>query len=154
MADYQGGMLAEYNSLRQEILGYQRDSMNILAFAGVLSAFSFGYALKAQDGLYFYILTLLLVAPQLLQVQLLRSTYRIGRYIQIFLESPEAGLQYETRWMRLKRKDPWHEAVFTFKYAVSVPVILLQVAATFLSCISIKAKPICLCGFSVPRELF
>jgi hypothetical protein len=128
----QAATLAEYNTLRQEILGYQRDSMSILAFSGVLAAVTLGYAIKERAELLFFVVILILIAPLLLQVQRLRATYRIGRYIQVFLEGQETGLAYETRWTSFKVKVPLHEKLYSFKFAVTLPVMILQAASLAL----------------------
>jgi hypothetical protein len=129
--------LAEYNTLRAEILGYQRDSVAIIAFSVAFCTAAFGYAVVSQFPAVAAFAALSMSAPLLLQIQRIRSTYRIGRYIEIFLEGDDSGLSYESRHAiaqknrrtskgRLDRNDET-DKLTTFKMAVVMPILSLQI---------------------------
>ena len=144
------GVLAEYASLRSEIMGYQRDAMHILAFVAALSTPLLVYGMKGENP-WVLLLVFLLCAPAfLLQVERLRSTYRIGRYIEVFLEGAQTGLHWETRWHRYKGPRPGGEGFGSFKTSVSSPIVLLETVSLAMSWVLVGAAPWWLIVVSIP----
>lgn len=124
------GMLTEYNALRAEILGTQRDAVQILGFAATVSTALFAYGISIKSWWPFAFLELLLWACVALQAQRGRAAFRIGSYISVFLEGKETGLMWQTRWARYQTvKGPRHERVLSFRLAVSLPILCLQIVS-------------------------
>ncbi|MEM9915803.1 MAG: hypothetical protein AAF911_12650 [Planctomycetota bacterium] len=134
------GELAEYSTLRTEILGYQRDSLQILVFSGVVGGLLLGFGEHSNARFSYLFLFVFLFAAVLLQTQRLTSTYRIACYIRLFLEPARSALSYETVWRELsllRRGNPKGvtEYVYaylkkehvSFKHAVTLPLVLIQI---------------------------
>lgn len=137
-------LLEEYKALRHEIDQNQRDSHNIIQLGLTITATILGLAYSQFVGDHQWILLFvpcyILTPLSFLIAQRSRATWRIGRYIQKYIE-PELGLKWESitiKYCQKRRKgmgDLWGIASFVGSSMMSL--IFIQLLCPLLSYITI-----------------
>lgn len=92
-------ILAEYVSLRNEILLNEQLVAQLLAVAATATAAFLGYAIKLEERnpMQFLIPLVVLIPTSLYVTWLLESTIRISSYVSVFHESQNNGANWESQ---------------------------------------------------------
>ena len=123
------GMLVEYKALRDEIIGNQRDSVQILSFLSAFVTVIFGYSITSKEWWPFLVLEFVTIPVLMFQIQRLIVTYRIATHIRHNIEQPETGLTWETFMEEQRNHRTYVELCCRYRYAVCLPILMAQIAA-------------------------
>ena len=128
----QEALIAEYNTLRQEIL--QKEQMNIQFHAAALAVASafVVYGFQAQNSLAFLAATAIPAAALYYSAFNTREIVKVGAYIYSIIEPKVDDLRWETIALAMRtRKNP---ASLGFSYKLVIPVFaLLGISCLFFA---------------------
>jgi hypothetical protein len=102
-------LIEEYKSLREEIGRYQNDNFKIIEFGLTATAALFtiafsDFVIAEARGLFLFVPWFILFPSTLLIAQRIKQTWRIGRYIESYLE-PKLGFKWEKLNYAIKRRE-------------------------------------------------
>ena len=98
-------LIAEYNSLREEIQSNSRLTAQIFTVAMTASASLIGYGLQASNWIVFLSPFAILLPSLYFISSQLETTTRIAAYIQTTIEPKLNGLNWETEWLRIRERN-------------------------------------------------
>ena len=103
----------EYNALRTEIDRNSQITTTVFLANVTVTAALIGYGLSSRLGVIF-LSPFAIIIPSLFFISSqLESTTRIAAYIKVFLEADSEELNWETRWLELRKKGLPHKRKYT-----------------------------------------
>jgi magnesium-transporting ATPase (P-type) len=142
-----GVLIEEYKTLRHEIDQNQRDNFHVMQLGITLTSAIWGlaYSIAIAEGRWMLLFApcFVLIPLIMLITQRIRATWRIGRYIQKYIE-PKLGYKWET--INLQRKKNENSGlsrsatgfIKSFVGASVLPLVLIQIVCSYLSWIAVK----------------
>ena len=95
---------AEYSALRTEVDSNSQIVMTVFLANVTVTAGLIGYGLSSGYGLIFLSPFVIIIPSLFFITSQLTSTVRIAAYIKVFLEDEHDELNWEGRWLELRRK--------------------------------------------------
>lgn len=92
--------LAEYQALRQEIVSKQTMVLQVQGLMLVASSAGLAYAADQDNRWVFLVVPFIVISCMYHVVGLYHGMFRVGRYIQLFIEPHVPGLGWEAEWSR------------------------------------------------------
>jgi drug/metabolite transporter (DMT)-like permease len=128
----QEALLAEYSTLRQEILQRMQMCIQLLAAAGAVASAFAVYGFQAQNSIAFLAAVAILIAALYYGAATAKELIKVGTYISTLIEPMIEGLKWETMLAEMRKRES--RTPVSMSYPITIWIaILLCISCTFFA---------------------
>ncbi len=128
----QEALIAEYSTLRQEILQRMQMSTQLLAAAGAAASAFAVYGFQAQNSIAFLAAVAILIAALYYGSATSKELIKVGTYICTLIEPKIEGLKWETMLAEMRKRESRFPVSRSYPIAISIAT-LLCISCTFFA---------------------
>jgi len=125
----------EYRTLRAEIDRNSQITTTVFLATITVTSALIGYGLSSELGPIFLSPFAIIIPSLFFITSQLESTTRIGAYIMAFLEADSEGLNWQTRWFEIRRRNLLpHRRKYTFSLSglyIALSVVCIMLAGFY-----------------------